>query len=363
MNTKIVAVVLGGIVAAAGLAFLMSGSPETSHVTVESGAPADLAKTDDPMADPRFASRPRVLDVNPDGRQRDEKAEGTSDVDEDGRRQGPGRKPGRFEAEASAAEQRRRGGEVRGRLEDSSLPFERSDDIDGDGDGAARRPLGDSRHGEPPDLVDTLDEPLDPADEDQPVLSLFDGDDTSVTEASIDKGVTVEDDGARFEEGSEFAIPMAGRITGEAGSISFWVRPDGDNADVSNASLLQLRSHYEYSDRIQIWKDGGNVRMVFADSNGQESGAVYSSDAWSSGEPRLVTVTWGDGENALYINGDLAGTSQFDGFKIRHDTLLHIASNYSEDPKSLEGTVSQFRVFNRQLAPEEVSSLPSQYPQ
>jgi hypothetical protein len=360
MSTKIIAIVVGGIVAVAAWAFLWRDSSETDLRISAPSSRAKSAGSDDPMADPRFASRPKVSNVHPDLRRRDEKGETTSEGREEDGSGGTSRK--RFEAESAGAGSAQRGGEVRSQLEESSLPFERSGAVDG-GAGAARRPWGDTRHGEPPDLVDTLDEPLDPADENQPVLSLFDGDDAGVTEASIDKGVSVEEDGARFSEGSEFAVPMAGRITGEAGSISFWVRPEGDNADVSHASLLQLRSHYEYADRIQIWKDGGNVRLVFADSNGQESGAVYASDAWADGEPRLVTVTWGDGENALYVNGELAGTSEFDGFKIRNDTLLHIASNYSEEPKSLEGTVSQFRVFDRQLAPDEVSALPSDYPE
>ena len=364
MNTKVVAVVLGGIVAVAALAFLLSGSPDAGDEMVGSSAPEGLASPDDPMDDPRFASRPKVLDVKPDSRPRDEKTERTSDVVDSDGLEGGVRKPGRLGSETTGAEGRRHGADVPSRLEDSSLPFERSES--GDGGAAARRPLGDSRHGEPPDLVDAIEDPLAEDDEDQPVLSLFDGEDAAadIAEASVEKNVNLDEDGARFSLDSELAIPMAGRITGDAGSISFWVRPEGDTADLGNASLVQLRSHYQFNDRLQIWKDGGSVRLVFADSNGQESGVMYVSDAWPSGEWRLVTTTWGNGENALYVNGLLAGKSQFEGeFNIRPDTLLHIGSNYSEDPRSLQGTVSQFHVFDRELDPEEISALPSEYPE
>jgi hypothetical protein len=91
---------------------------------------------------------------------------------------------------------------------------------------------------------------------------------------------------------------------------------------------------------------------------------MYSSPSWAPDEWRLVTATWGDGENALYINGELVGKQKFEGeFKVRNDTLLHIGSNYSEDPRSLNGTISQFRVYDRALEPDEISKLPSQYPE
>ena len=81
-------------------------------------------------------------------------------------------------------------------------------------------------------------------------------------------------------------------------------------------------------------------------------------------EWRLVTATWGNGENALYINGELVGKSQYEGgFRIQPDTLLHIGSNYSEDPRSLTGTISRFRVYDRPLEAEEIAALPSEYPE
>lgn len=209
----------------------------------------------------------------------------------------------------------------------------------------------------------------DPANVRQPeegeVLSLFEGDPiASQNEAAVAKEVTLDDDGAKFTPESEFAVPMAGKLTGEAGTLSFWVRPDGETADSDNASLVQLRSQYEWNNRLQIWKDGTNVRMVFADGNGVETGATYGSESWGPDEWRLVTVTWGDRLNAMYVNGELAGSAQYEGgFKILPNTLLHVGSNYSDSPSSLNGAVSQFRVYNRALTPEEVAALPSQYPE
>ncbi len=217
----------------------------------------------------------------------------------------------------------------------------------------------------PEDAVDVAQ----PADQREPdegeILTLFEGEPAvSQAEATIEKDVEIDDDGATFTVDSEYAVPMAGKMSGDAGSISFWVRPNGEMSDVDNASLVQLRSANEWANRLQIWKDGGNVRLVFSDGNGVETGSTYGSESWAPDEWRMVTATWGEGMTALYVNGEPAGTSQYEGgFTIRPDTLLHVGSNYRDDPRSLNGAVNQFRVYNRVLSPSEVASLSSRYPE
>jgi hypothetical protein len=228
------------------------------------------------------------------------------------------------------------------------------------GGAVARAPVDDW----PEEAVDVVQ----PGEQREPdageVLTLFEGDPAlSQAEAAIEEDVKFEEDGAVFSSDSEYAVPMAGRLSGEAGSITFWVRPDGETSDIDNASLVQLRSQNEWANRLQIWKDGSNVRLVFSDGSGVESGASYGGDGWAADEWRMVTATWGEGMTALYVNGQLAGTSQYQSpFTIQPKTMLHVASNYRDDPRSLNGAVNQFRVYNRVLSPDEVSSLSSHYP-
>lgn len=209
----------------------------------------------------------------------------------------------------------------------------------------------------------------DPANAREPepgeVLTLFEGDAvTSQTEASVAKNVALDENTAEFTPESEYAVPMAGKLTGDSGTLSFWVKPNGETSSTDNASLVQLRSQYEWNNRIQVWKDGSNIRMVFADGTGVETGATYGSDAWPDDEWRQVTVTWGDRMNAMYVNGQLSGTAQYEGgFQILPKTLLHVGSTYPDSPSSLNGSVSSFRVYNRALTPDEVGALPQQYPE
>ena len=103
---------------------------------------------------------------------------------------------------------------------------------------------------------------------------------------------------------------------------------------------------------------------VKSDGTGVETGATYGSDSWPADEWRQVTVTWGDRMNAMYVNGQLSGTAQYEGgFQILPKMMLHVGSNYSDTPSSLNGSVSQFRVYNRALTPDEVGVLPQQYPE
>jgi hypothetical protein len=206
-----------------------------------------------------------------------------------------------------------------------------------------------------------ISEPEEPVDEDAPVLSLFDGEDMTDMRALVAEGVTLDEDGsAHFSTDSEFAVPIADYIDGTAGTISFWLEPGEDAGDAQQGeSLLQIRSRYRWENRVQIWRNGSSLYMVLADNLGtSESGAVYRGGEWFAGERRLVTMTWGDGRNALWVNGELAGESEYEGeLQVTPETVMHIGSNYKEESASLNGTIGRFQVFNRQLDAEEVGAL------
>jgi len=199
----------------------------------------------------------------------------------------------------------------------------------------------------------------------EPVLTLFDEQQSgSEAEAVVNEGVRSDRDGALFNENSEFAVPVVGKLTGDAGTISFWVRPGADVEETTNSSLLQLRSRHEYENRLQLWQDGGKIRMVFADGSGTESGNAYEAPTWTADEWRQVTVTWGEGVNALYINGSLIGESKYEGgFNIKPDSMLHVGSNYANDSRSLNGAIQRVKVYDRRATSDEVAGFISKRPQ
>jgi hypothetical protein len=201
-------------------------------------------------------------------------------------------------------------------------------------------------------------------DKNAPVLSLFTDDSSRPPdEGAIQENVSIDRDGARFNRDSEFAVPVGDKLSGDAGSISFWVRPDGTVDSSTNAALLQLLSPHEYENRLQVWQDGTTIRVVFADSAGTESGVEYASSSWQDGEWRQVAVAWGDGKDALYVNGNLAGEAQYqNGFEVKPNAMLHIGSTSDADGRSLNGAIQGFQLYDHKVTPQEVAALSAQRP-
>lgn len=371
MSTNAIALILGTAACIVGLVFVLRGSSPTGEDVGASAAGVQPADPDSAGEVPgRLAARPNVFGADADTAAR-KRSERDASVDR-GEIESPDfddaeplDRAGRARRSARQGSAGRDGSaiDVRGGLEDTSRPLDAADG--GDREPGDRPPTNSAWRDDAAALEGAEVYEPERTDPSQPVLSLFDGKGEALAaDAKIAKGVAFEDDGARFSPDSELAIPIAGKITGEAGSISFWVRPESEETNTENASLVQLRSHYQFADRLQVWKDGASVRMVFADSTGTESGAMYASPSWAQDEWRLVEVTWGEGENALYINGELVGKSQFEGqFRVRPDTLLHIGSNYAEDPRGLTGTINQFRVYDRTRDADEIGASVSQYPE
>lgn len=198
-----------------------------------------------------------------------------------------------------------------------------------------------------------------------PVVSLFDRREADTAPiGTIDRGVTFDGDGARFSVDSEFALPVADALTGDSGSIAFWMQPDDTVDPETRASLVQLRSHYVYENRLQLWQLGSNINVVLADETGTEYGVGYRTESlWEANQPRHVGIVWGDNQVELYVNGTLVDSKAYDGsFKILPDTLLHIGSGYPEDPSGVTGTISRVKVYDRALAQDEVVGLSSDIP-
>lgn len=171
------------------------------------------------------------------------------------------------------------------------------------------------------------------------------------------EGVTFDSEGARFATDAQFIIPDAGHINGAAGTITFWLRPEWAGDPDSNASLVQLRTH-TFENRLQIFKNGPYLRFLFADNTGVESGVGVGITEWRAGERHMVTATWGDGVTSLYIDGQWKGDKEYNGeLEVGPDTPLYIGSDHPGGGPGARSTITNFQIFNRALAADEVASL------
>lgn len=201
----------------------------------------------------------------------------------------------------------------------------------------------------------------DTTDDQGPVLSIpFDN--SAVPEKGeapiLEQGVAFDGQGATFSTDSQLAIPNAANLTGEAGTISFCLRPQwsGQESD-TDASFVNVYTPNLFDNRLQIAKNGAFLRFLMADNTGHEAGAGMNISGWQAGQRHLVTATWGQALSSLYVDGQLVGSQTYQGeVQLTPGTPMYIGSDYAGD-RGARGSLSSFQVYNRPLPPEEIAGL------
>ena len=214
------------------------------------------------------------------------------------------------------------------------------------------------------EFIDDFDENADPND---PVLEIsFEEDTTPEKGASapiVDDVVdTIEGEGTVFDVNSQFAVPNAGNARSEAGTVSFFIKPEWGEDDKGDANLVQLSTPNVWENRLEIVKNGDYLRYMFIDDSGKEVGASIRINEWELGQEHLVAATWeevedGDNKIAFYVDGRKVGENSYPGsFKVPQNRPLYIGNSH----RGLTGArsiISQFKVHGTALSLEGVNSL------
>ncbi|MFI5397555.1 MAG: LamG-like jellyroll fold domain-containing protein [Candidatus Binatia bacterium] len=213
-----------------------------------------------------------------------------------------------------------------------------------------------------------------PEDPNAPVLSLpFDkstepdkGNAPAVNENVTCGGVG---EGCVFDTNSRFAIPDAGNLSGEEGSISFCLQPQWSGADPSNADLVDLHTPNAWENNLKIFKNGNGLRFLLWPNSGIETGVAAKIDAWQAGQWHPVTATFGSDPNtgantvSLYVDGVLVGQQPYDGqFQIPQQPL-YIGDNVPAGSPAARSSLMNFQAYNRVLGPDEAANLAAGCPQ
>jgi hypothetical protein len=225
-------------------------------------------------------------------------------------------------------------------------------------------------------LVQKNDKPADAAAEDPnaPVLSLpFDkstapdkGDQPAVNENVACGGVG---EGCVFDTNSRLAIPDAGNLTGEAGSISFCLQPQWGGNDISNAGLVDLETPNVWGNRLKIFKNREYFRFSIWPNSGAESGVSAGISGWQPGQWHPVTVTFGPDPNtgvntaSMYLDGALVGQQPYDGQFDVPQQPLYIGSGLPGGEPAAGGALKSFQAYNRVLPPDEAANFAAGCPQ
>lgn len=177
----------------------------------------------------------------------------------------------------------------------------------------------------------------------------------------VEQGITFDQQGAHFGEDAVLALPSSDSVQGTAATISFWVKPDWDGENETNAALFQWRTPHDFPNRVQIFKNGVYLRFLFCDDTGTESGVSYGISHWKASETHAITATWGDHVTSLYVDGASVGSQEYNGeLLIPPGTPWFIGSDYAGGAAGARGRISNFHIFPRAFSADEVSALVAQ---
>lgn len=172
------------------------------------------------------------------------------------------------------------------------------------------------------DLVESLSErpptsndAVKPPDNGEDVALKVDKPDDIAPQAGQGEDVKNPDDGGdglKITDRGRIEFPNAGNA-GEAGTISFQVKPEWSGADQSDNALVQIRGEHQWNNRLELVKNGEFLRFIVTDDTGKETDISTRISNWQPGEQHDVRASWGEGTTTLYIDGQVAGQNSYPG--------------------------------------------------
>lgn len=226
------------------------------------------------------------------------------------------------------------------------------------------------------EVAKKTDNPADAAsgDPNAPVLSV--PLDKSTESATGDQAIVSENvacggstEGCAFNTDSQFAIPDAAGLTGEAGTISFCLQPQWAGDADMNAGLVDLQTPNIWENHLKIFKNGQFFRFSIWPNSGIESGVAANISGWQPGQWQPVTVTFGPdpttGANmaSMYLDGALIGQAPYDGQLEVPQQPLYIGSDMPGTEPSANGSLMNFQAYNRVVTPDEAANFAAGCPQ
>jgi hypothetical protein len=144
-------------------------------------------------------------------------------------------------------------------------------------------------------------------------------------------------------------VPDAGRISGDAGTVSFWLKPQWQGTNQDDATFVQLGDS-----GMQVVKNVNYLRFEYIDATGKENGLGLNIGDWRPGDWHQVTTTWANGNLALYVDGQQVSQERYPNPPtFGSETKLYVGSNFPGTPVA-QGDISYLRVLNRDSPASEV---------
>ena len=155
-----------------------------------------------------------------------------------------------------------------------------------------------------------------------------------------------------FPSDSQEEVTDAAQISGAAGTISFWIKPEWSPGSQDDATLVQLGDS-----GMEVTKNVNFLRFQFHDSAGGENGLGTNLATWAPNEWRQVTATWAQNQLNLYVDGQLVSQNSFaKPPEFQGETKLYVGSAYASGAPAARASISSLLVLNRDYSAGEIGA-------
>ena len=132
-------------------------------------------------------------------------------------------------------------------------------------------------------------------------------------------------------------------------SVTTWINPDVLPTGSNLKTILSKDANYEFhlnaSGEIFWWWGGGAQSLT-------TSGANITPDTWYH-----LAIVYRNGEQRIYINGNLKGTNNTPGTLTLDNHPLQIGQDQGFPGRYFDGSIDEVRIFDRFLSQADVTSI------
>lgn len=152
-----------------------------------------------------------------------------------------------------------------------------------------------------------------------------------------------------FSTDWQVEVPDAGAIAGDAGTVSFWLKPGWEENNQNDATFVQLGDS-----GMHIAKNVNYLRFEYFDSEGNENGLGTNIGDWKTNEWRQVTASWAGGNLSLYVDGQLISQNRFNlPPTFANETKLYVGS--PAGAPVAPGDITYLKVTNSLITPADIA--------
>jgi hypothetical protein len=156
-----------------------------------------------------------------------------------------------------------------------------------------------------------------------------------------------------FPTDSQEEVGDAGKISGAAGTISFWLQPQWAQGNQEDATFVQLGDS-----GMEVMKNVNYLRFQFHDSEGGENGLGSNLGAWAPNEWHQVTASWQDSQLYLYVDGQLVSQKGFSKApEFQQETKLYVGSAFANGAVAAPASIGSLLVTNTSAGAGDVATV------